>query len=175
VEIRKKTEFFRLWTAGALGHRLRIWTDPQQVDADHVGFRQVGPAGGGRFEVVARDQISNTATRWCRDGLSFVICEVAPDDRCTLQGEVSHGIGGWCGTLGLSHRLRMRDAFAVGHIIPRSPCVTRHLLRTYCSPASLDDLDALLDLYPDAVIELSCYDVDFGRGRNTIFWEVRNY
>lgn len=44
-------------------------------------------------------------------------------------------------------------------------------------PSSQQDLDDLLDLYPDATIEFTCYDIDLGviPNRNTIFWEVRNY
>ncbi len=44
-------------------------------------------------------------------------------------------------------------------------------------PSSRDDLEALLELYPDATVELTSYDVDVGvlPYRNTIVGEVRHY
>jgi hypothetical protein len=181
MHIRSKAEFFRLWNAGALGYKLRTWDtlDAFQQEPSPppiVGFRQVGQAGGGAFAICeSPTQIAATAAAWTLLGRKYMICEAAPDEHGTLQGEVMYGTRGWEGTLGLSRGLRMRDAIAKGLLLPRSPAATRFLLRTYMSPASLDDFDALMDLYPDSVVEFTCYDWDFGRGRNTIFWEVRNY
>lgn len=180
MQITSKAEFFRLWNLGALGYKLRTWEDPKEALAERerppiVGLRQVGIAGGGRLDIVPIDQLSGTVRRWENDGLKFVVCEAAPDEYGTLQGEVCRTIRGWEGTMGLSKGLRMRDAIKAGLLVPRSPAVTRFLLREYLSPASLDDLDAILELYPDATVEFTCYECDFGRGRNTIFWEVRNY
>lgn len=178
MEIRSKAEFFRLWNLGALGYKLRTWEDPHEAlasDAPIIGVRQVGKAGGGRLDIVPKAELAGVLRSWTNDGLKFVLCEAAPDEYGTLQGEVCRSVRGWEGTLGLSRGLRMREAAKAGLLVPRSPAVTRFLLREYLAPASLDDLDAILDLYPDSVVELTCYDIDFGRGRNTIFWEVRNY
>jgi hypothetical protein len=51
------------------------------------------------------------------------------------------------------------------------------VLRWACCPNSLDDLDILLDAYPDHAIELTAYDREIGSipGRNCIVWEVRKY
>lgn len=51
------------------------------------------------------------------------------------------------------------------------------LLRKHLNPSTLDDLGILLDKYPDAVVELSATESEFGTvpGRNAIIWEVRNY
>lgn len=51
------------------------------------------------------------------------------------------------------------------------------LLRKHLNPNTLDDLEILLDKYPDAVVELSATESEFGTvlGRNAIIWEVRNY
>jgi hypothetical protein len=51
------------------------------------------------------------------------------------------------------------------------------LLDRFMDPNSRADLDALLDLYPDAAVEFSCFSVNVGifPARNTIFWETRNY
>ncbi len=51
------------------------------------------------------------------------------------------------------------------------------LLRKHLNPNTLEDLEILLDKYPDAVVELSATETEFGTvpGRNAIIWEVRNY
>lgn len=178
MKITTKAEFYRLWNLNALGHKLRTWEDPKDAlasGAPIIGLRQIGAAGGGRLDIVPRDQVIGTARVWTNDGLKFMCCEAAPDELGTLQGECCRTFRGWEGTMGLSRGLRMREAAKAGLLVPRSSSVTRFLLRTYLSAPSLDDLDAILDLYPDAVIEFTCYDLDFGRGRNTIFWEVRDY
>lgn len=178
MKIESKAEFFRLWNLGVLGHKLLTWTDPKEAlasDAPIIGVRQVGAAGGGRLDIVPKAEIPGILRSWTNEGLKYVLCEAAPDELGTLQGETCRTFRGWEGTMGLSRGLRMREAMKAGLLLPRSPAVTRFLLRTYLSPASLDDLDAILDLYPDSVVEFTCYDLDFGRGRNTIFWEVRNY
>lgn len=180
MQITTKSEFFDLWNKGVLGFKLRTWETPEDAVAAGVplvGFRQLGVAGGGKFEMTDLAGIHATASRWRSAGLRFMICEAAPDDKGTIQGEVCRGLRGWEGFLGpVVGGRRMRQSIADGHITARTSAETRFLLRTYLSPASLDDLDALLDLYPDATVELTAYgDHDFERGRNTIFWEVRNY
>lgn len=53
----------------------------------------------------------------------------------------------------------------------------RMLLEKNLYPASLSDIYALLEIFPDAVIEFSAYNAPVGSvpGRNTVIWEVRNY
>jgi len=43
--------------------------------------------------------------------------------------------------------------------------------------SSLADIYALLEIYPDSVIEFSSYSIPVGniKGRNAVIWEVRNY
>lgn len=185
MKIESKAEFFRLWNAGALGFKLRTWNDPKEALASGVaivGLRQVGKAGGGRLDIVpiagsmGHERLAGVVREWTNAGMRFVICEAAPDEHGTLQGEICRTIHGWGGLMGVSNGLRMREAMAAGLLKPRGPAVSRFLVRHYMSPASLDDLDAILDLYPNATVEFTCYgDHDFGRGRNTIFWEVRDY
>jgi hypothetical protein len=181
MEIRTKTEFFRLWNAGALGFKLRTWDNVEDAIASGValvGFRQIGTAGGGRFEMATPSTMRDVAARWRADGITFMVCEAAPDEKGTIQGEVCRGLRGWEGYLGpVIDGRRMRDSLRDGHIKPRSASETLVMVNTFMSAPSRDDLDALLELYPDATIEFTCYgDHDFdGHGRNTIFWEVRNY
>lgn len=181
AEIRSKAEFFRLWSTGMLGYKLRTWNSLAEFQAERnrppvVGLRQVGAAGGGAFWVGPASQAFTTAEDWSSIGRRYVICEAAPDEKGTLQGEVCRTFRGLEGLLGYSRGLRMREALARGLLVPRSPVEIQVLLHSYMSAPSRDDLDALLDLYPDATVEFTCYgDHNFDRGRNTIFWEVRNY
>lgn len=181
MEIRTKAEFFRLWNDGLLGYKLRTWDtlDAYREASNRpsiVAFRQIGVAGGGAFAICENlTAVEQTAAEWTAAGRKFMICEAAPDEKATIQGEVCRTTKGLEGFLGAS-KLRMRDAIARGILKPRTPVETKVLLDTYMSPPSRDDLDALLELYPDATIEFTCYGGhNFERGRNTIFWEVRNY
>ena len=53
----------------------------------------------------------------------------------------------------------------------------RTLLARHLSPSSLADLHALLERFPDHVIELSACETCFGSlpGRNAVIWECRLY
>lgn len=181
MEIKTKRKFFELWNAGVLGFKLRTWETVEDLDRARpspsiVGFRQIGSSGGGKLSIVPVSKAAETAAEWRAEGRQYMICEAAPDEKGTIQGEICRGPFGWAGIMGLSRGERMRDAIAKGLLTPRSGAVARALVRKYMSPPSFDDLDAIFDLYPDAAVEFTCYgDHNFDRGRNTIFWEVRNY
>lgn len=182
AEIRSKAEFFRLWNAGVLGYKLRTWDSiddyrKEQSRPAIVGFRQIGVAGGGAFCICETfAEVERAAEEWKAAGRKFMICEAAPDEKGTIQGEVCRTVRGLEGLLGFSNGLRMREAIAKGLLTPRSYIETLTLCKSYMSAPSFDDLEALLDLYPDATVEFTCYGShNFDRGRNTIFWEVRNY
>jgi hypothetical protein len=51
------------------------------------------------------------------------------------------------------------------------------ILQGAMKSSSYDDLQILLETFPDSIIEFSTWECDVGniKGRNTIFWEVRNY
>lgn len=180
MEIRCKAQFFELWRAGVLGNRTNLWSDPQEAfdsGAPEIGFRAIGVAGGGPWEKVPREQVFATAARWKSHGWNFLMDDGCPDWCRTLQGEVGRtyrGLEGWLDTVG---KLPMRPAAAAGHMRNRSGAEVLGLLDRFMDPSSQDDLWALLDLYPDATVEFSCFGIDVGifPNRNTIFWETRNY
>lgn len=179
MKIATKAEFFRLWESGVLGFKLQSWLDPKDAVASGVplvGFREIGKAGAGTFEMAVCSEIMNVAERWTAAGRKFMVCQAAPDELATIQGEVCRGLRGWDGLLGrVLDGKRMRDSMRDGDLTPRRGAVVLALLDRFMAPSSRDDLDGLLDIYPDAVVEFTCYEYDFDRGRNTIFWEVRNY
>ena len=179
--IRNKAEFYRLWEAGVLGNRTNIWHDPARAHREcknlEIGFRQIGKAGGGKWEKVPRDEVFNCAARWSAEGRKFIMDDGAPDWCRTLQGEVCRTYRGLEGYLDTVGKLPMRPAMAAGHMRMCSGATIRALLDRFMDPSSQEDLAALLDLFPDATVEFSCFGIDVGvfLGRNTIFWETRDY
>lgn len=196
MQIRNKQQFFEMWEAGLLGNRTRLWRDPLTAwywgrDANlssetmpdnlpEIGFRELrkpGTVGAGAWEKVPWHRVLETAERWRTAGRQFIMDDGAPDDKRTLQGEICRTFRGLEGYLEVGGGLPMRPAMAAGLMKHRTYVETRMLLERYMDPSSREDLDALLELYPDAAIEFSCFTVNVGifPGRNTLFWETRNY
>jgi hypothetical protein len=50
------------------------------------------------------------------------------------------------------------------------------ILRSYLSPSSFDDLQAMWDLHPTAIIEATEFSLPVGEfHRHLLFWEVRDF
>lgn len=181
MRIRSKYQFLELYIAGVLGNRFEVWTDYRDAIAANafVGFREIGNAGGGKFEMALPEQIEAVARRWMYEGRKFYLNagDYTIQKKATIQGEICNLVDGWHGFTGPAHEYKMRDMFKRGLATAHNGLHTRHILRNYLCPNSLDDVDALLDLYPEATIEFTSYKCDVGilPNRNTIIWEVRNY
>jgi len=181
MKIINKTEFYHLWEAGVLGNRTNIYRSPLkawQAGYPHYGFRQLAKAGGGRWERVSRDEFWNTVRNWNEWQIPFIMDSAthpAGFEDITLQGEVCRTIRGWEGFMGYTPGLPMRKAFPYMRAVSGSEVLV--LLDRWMDPSSQDDLRDLLDLYPEATIEFTCFTKDTGNipGRNCIFWETRNY
>lgn len=183
MKITSKAEFFQLWEAGLLGNRPHLFRNPVEAlctDFPFYGFRELGKAGGGRWERVTFWNLPRTIERWKNEKRNFIIdsaCYPANDYNITLEGEVCRTYRGWEGLLGYCKGYSMRAAAAAGLLKPRSGSEVLVLLDRWMDPSSQDDLRQLLDLYPEATVEFTCFDIDTGwiPGRNTIFWETRCY
>lgn len=180
MEIRNKTEFFRLWKAGVLGNRTQLWDHPFDAymsGVPEVGFREQGKGGGGAWAKVPRGMVYLTAFEWQQLGRKFTMDDGAPDLYRTMQGEVCRTYRGMEGYLEVGGHLPMRKAMAAGLMQPCSYAQVVDLLNRFMDPSSREDMDALLELFPDATVEFSCFSKDVGvfPGRNTMFWECRNY
>lgn len=189
VKITSKRQFFDLWEAGVLGNRTMIWHDVEDALASgspKIGFREVGKTGGGLWELVVRapnrDDYAKTvrevATRWRMQGRRFILDNSVPNEKSTMQGEVCRTYQGLQSFLAIGRGLPpMRLSIAAGLHAHRNGCETNLLLDQYMDPSSRDDLRDLMDLYPDAAIEFTCFSVNVGNlpHRNTILWETRDY
>lgn len=179
MQITSKSQFIDLYLAGVLGNRFQIWRDYKEamkVDILDIGFRELGSGGGGKFEMVLHNQIESTAKRWINEGRKFYLNASDSQETCTIQGEIQYRLG-WEGYIGLSRGLKMRDAMNAGYMKSTSGASTRSIMNIFMDDNSRNDVDEILDLYPEAVIEFGCYNREVGilLARNTIIWEVRNY
>ena len=172
MQVRNKQEFYRLWNLGRFGNTLQSWTDLKSFQESgyrgSTGLRFLQP---GRIMIEVRS--AQEVERHFVEG-THIICESASDDKLTIQGEIQ-----------LSPRhYDLRYSVEPGYRMPeglrRFQQHTHGLnamcqVRTRMDPSSWDDLQEILDDFPNAVVEFSCYQMDVGsaRGRNTIFWEVR--
>lgn len=191
AEIHSKRQFFSLWEQGLLGNHTLLWRsvdDAYRSGVPRIGFRQLNTLKGakGAWTLVTRDHAHATAREWAARGYEFIMDGSVPNDRSVMQGEIVRTVRGMEGYLcerasliGLTEpglppmRITMERGWhqALGYL------ETRRMVRRYLDPSSQNDLDALLELYPDAAIELTAFDCNVGvfPGRNTLFWEVRNY
>lgn len=174
--IRTKAMMFQLHIAGVLGNRLRTWPTVQEAldtDVHWFGLRELNAkGGGGRWVKCDRAALPCIAEHWRRAGRTFNVGEAAPDDLCTFHGEIRHGDRGWEGTAAVHPKCPMR----LSTLRPMGAAV-RLYARQFMDASSLEDLDAVFERYPDAVVEFSTYAINVGiwPNRNTIIWEVRNY
>ena len=186
MKITSKRQFFELWEAGCLGNRTRLWRDPQRAFDDAtrlgiktVGFREIrsGRAGAGSWEKTDLCNFWEVVQRWIQAGRNFIMDDGAPDQFRTIQGEICRTYRGLEGFISIGTKLPMRQDMAAGNMVAYTGLTVLQLLTRYMDPSSRDDVDAIFELYPDAAIEFTCFSVNAGvvPGRNTIFWEVRDY
>jgi hypothetical protein len=185
VIVRSKAENYRLWTAGAYGNRLRAWRTEGEWRASGfsgpISVRYLGAGGGPCVYDVRPEEVPEVLSDLRRRGFDpelVTFNEGAPDDRVVLQGELFNGVVGGevdrfeCSTV----RAKMREALRRERRV-LTGVATRAVLRDLLSPGSWDDLNHLLDRFPDHVIEISVYSRFLGNTprRNALVWEIRSY
>jgi hypothetical protein len=176
-----KAEYYRLMERGFLGNTLRNWHNVDDVwnsGVKQIGFREMNRSGGGgAHEVIPRYWLYYTHKKWVTLGRSFIMDEAAPDSDCLLQGEICRTFRGLEGCLGVRTGHRMRDSMRLGLLQPVKGLIINALLDIFLDPSSRDDIEILLELYPEATIEFAAYPYTLGKipGRNTVIWEVRDY
>lgn len=183
MKIATKTQFYDLWQAGLLGNRPAAW--PSLRDLQHSGFegfvtiRYKGGAGGGFARTHVRvSEIGRIVEELQDRGLNaerLTFHESMPDELLLIQGEVTRVARGLELTYSKETNTPMREAMR--RPLLASGLAASQLLNRFLDPNSRDDLEMLLEQYPDAVVEFGTYAVDVGvfPRRNTIIWEVRDY
>lgn len=181
--IRDKRTALAMLRAGQLGNTLRTWASVAAMRADgyngSVTLRYaVGNTPLCRYRV-PNDQIESVIAAWVAQGANVEdvqINESAPDDRLVLQGEVQRLPGGLSMTYSREQK-PMREALRGDEVVHAHGLGALGVLERNLWPSDYSDLEALLELYPDSVVEFSCYEIPVGciPNRAMVIWEVRNY
>ncbi len=183
--VNNKDESYLLYNADIFGNRALTWNSYQEIIESgwkgKVCMRS--KKGIDRKKVEYNVPLINIPERieyWRREygiresGISFN--QSMPDKRLILQGEViiSESFGWYL--LCTFEKVPMNQALEISSQT-RTGLLAKLLLQHTLCPSSFADLEAILDRFPDSVVEFSTYEVAVGDipNRNTIFWEVRNY
>jgi len=180
MPLRSKRDSYDLLMRGLLGNTLRFWSSFDEVrDSAYRGSVSMRYVGGSRFCAydVPFSRISRVQKKWIAAGARKELIhfnESAPDDHLLIQGELMRG------SLGLhlfysSEKKKMREALKDGK--HAKGLTAKLFLEHFLIPPSYDDMNLLLDSFPDHVVEFSTYSFCLGSmpRRNTVIWEVRAY
>lgn len=184
--IRNKREMVALLREGAFGNRLNTLSFPEWATGPGSGpvvsLRYMGEPG---IELPGYGlQINECAAivrgyEWVNayglDPARIIVTPAVPDDRLLIQGEVVRGIRGLEFRYSTAKNIGLRHAMADARTA--TGLAAKMLLERHLTPSSLEDLYAVMDRWPDHVVELSAWGVEVGDipGRNAIVWEVRYY
>lgn len=181
-EINTKSEFLRRSTLGLLGNCMPLWESVRE--ARNAGYH--GPVMLRYREAsslfmrphVPLDEVDALIDSLAPQGALrelFYLSWADPKIPRTLNAEVWRAPGGLYLNYGTS-QINLRDDLTQNGRHVQGSAATA-ILRWACCPNSFDDIEELLDRYPDHVIELTAYASFLGNlpGRNTIVWEVRHY
>lgn len=180
--IKTKAEMYELYERGLFGNKPLTWDLESYYRSTYpknVVMRYKGAMGGQWCQYnISRTEVPEYVAKWVAEGANpnlIALNEALHDDKLLIQGEVMLDVTHYSllySTVPKPMRLALREKSqtAVG-------LEAVMILKHYLDPASYDDLQALFELYPTAVVEFSTWSIDTGciPNRNTIFWEVRNY
>lgn len=172
---------YREYQAGRFGNKLQTWDSLKEFKKSgftkNVVIRYKVAASPFCAYNVKVDDLETMIKKFVAQGADlnlFTFNEVAPDSTLIMQGEVMHDFNGVNLFFSLE-KGRMRETLKNGIQIQGLRALGH--LKYFMNPNSFADYEALREIYPDSVIEFSCYDHALGNlpNRNTIFWEVRNF
>lgn len=170
-----KSQMYSLMAAGAFGNVSPAWTDYNEWARGPRfglwGLRHRTTPGfrGTRLNVPTEEVRNHLETAFGMRG--YNISPMTPG-RVLWEGDVTEFYA--CGNLSpVSGTWRTHMKKPVQWRNTQARCY----FRAYMTPDSYDDLQILLESYPDHVVELSILDSCYGTvpGRNAVVWEVRKY
>ncbi len=182
MHIPDKKTMFSLYMTGRFGNQFRGWRSLDELQrSDYrgkVNMRYADFAGGGRLAVkIDQDEIPHILAQWMRGGADIrrvSFWEETPYAHVVMAGEIMCSPRHY--ELFYSYVKRAKREALV--IAPRhahgieAALIVRHMM----DGSSYMDLQELFDDFPDSVVEFTIFDRLVGKaGRNTVFWEVRNY
>ena len=182
MKIRSKKQFYRLFESGAFGNKAIAWRSFEEfLESGYkgsIGIRYAENVNGLFVPDVPVEDVPKTVLRLVSEGANIdhmKFSEYIPTSRVTMNGEVKDGETG----LELTYSTvkdHMRESLRKGEQYARG-LTARMLLRQHLWPSSYEDMMAIMDLYPEAVIEFTAYSKKVGSipGRNAVIWEVRHY
>lgn len=179
--VASKAESYRLLAVGAFGNVIPQYFDLDEWEAsedcaryDLWGVRTLTPGGPCRL-LCPRAEVRATAEAFAPHAVNVSVM-VGPVFGVSLMADVHVGEQGLV-VYGVErppddHDWR-RDMPSKGRQFGRLESALA--LRRHLTPSSHSDLMALLDAYPDHVVELSALRRCYGSlpGRNAVIWEVR--
>lgn len=181
-----KRENWRRASAGLYGNRLRSWDTLEDLRASGwtglVTVRTLLGGGGPCVYDVPVDRVEAVLADLGLPEAAVCFNQGAVDSTVRLQGEYLNDVVRVDGrTFDAALRfstvkLKMRDALRAGERTVYG-LAARLALRDAMTPSSWADFEALLEVYPGHVLEVSTYEGTLGDipGRNAIVWEVRRY
>jgi len=182
ASIKTKKECYSLYESGFFGNKVRTWNSYENILKSgyngKVSIRSKGKISWKTIFAVDFGDVFDIILDLRKKGieerdLSFL--ETPPDNRLLFQGEIMFSEKGLYfyysdlkAPMGVALRKNNRIVFGLGAVC---------LLRNNLWPSSFDHIMELLELFPNDVIEFSCYDCCVGEipGRNVVIWEVRDY
>ena len=179
-----KEECYLLYEAGIFGNKAITWNSFQEIL--NSGWKEKVCMRGRRTQIERGKVVYNADLKevpkiieqFRKEGIPenhIGFNQSMPDDHLLIQGEIMRT------HLGLYLLYTTKKEPMNGALKKESLYAERLkaklLLEQNMCPSSYSDLEALLDLFPNSVIEFSSYDIDVGNipHRNTVIWEVRNY
>ena len=167
---------YRLVKEGRLGNYPRAWSTIDAVEQSGfdglVSLRSLERSSPLKLYHVPAKSLRCTLADvpQCLLDRGVTYCEAPPDDKRTIQGEYD-GENLFYSFDPTPMRIALERSGKQVHGL-----TARLLLRHYLDPADLDWLDALIEQYPDHVIEFSGFRVRCGTlNTRMIVWEVRAY
>lgn len=184
-----KHESIDLFARGAYGNNIPTYANPYEAlktSEQSFVIRYKGPPGVqgpaiyGIQDICLNDVWRDLIKSGWKEECLYVNSEI-PNKRIVFQGELS--TGNWTDPEWLlvgceDSGIHMREAMKRSTFKARG-WKARAYLQLKMDPASWDDLNAVINTWPDGVIELVIFDTPYGSlastGRRVILWEVRSY
>ncbi len=184
--ILNKMENYALYEAGLFGNKAMTWNSYEEIlqNGWKGGVCMRSKKGIARSEVkynVSLKELPKHIDDWKWLGIPEEMIsfnQSMPDKHLILQGEILREGELFClyySTVKKPMNLALKERS--GEIIGSEE--VREVLMQKLVKESYADLENLLTEFPHSVVEFSAYSIPVGNladtGRNTVFWEVRNY